>query len=64
MPKRILVIDDEKAVRDAFEQELRAARDAGLRFELARKPLGAAQIRSIVRSSLDLGDADETSEFP
>ncbi|MBK1699805.1 response regulator [Thiococcus pfennigii] len=35
-----------------FMEELRDARDSGLAFELARKPLGAEQIRTVVHGAL------------
>jgi CheY-like chemotaxis protein len=44
------------AFHQEFMQELKAARGEGLRFELARKPLGADQIRDVVHSIL--GSAD------
>jgi CheY-like chemotaxis protein len=47
------------AFHQDFMQELKAARAEGLRFELARKPLGADQIRQIVR--IILGDSDQVS---
>jgi len=35
-----------------FMEELRDARDSGLMFDLARKPLGAEQIRTVVHGVL------------
>jgi CheY-like chemotaxis protein len=48
------------AFHQEFMQELRAARDAGLHFELACKPLGAEQIRSITRAILGGGEIQVT----
>lgn len=42
-----------------FMEELRAARDQGLQFDLARKPLGGEQIRTIVRGILGGGAVDD-----
>lgn len=50
------------AFHQEFMQELRAARDEQLNFELARKPLGAEQIRTITRSILNGGGVDLTAE--
>ncbi|MGB5734031.1 MAG: response regulator transcription factor, partial [Thiohalocapsa sp.] len=50
------------AFHQEFMQELRAARDGGLNFELARKPLGAEQIRTIARAILSGGEVDLTQE--
>lgn len=41
-----------------FMEELRVARDSGLVFDLARKPLGADQIRVIVHGILGGGAVD------
>jgi CheY-like chemotaxis protein len=43
------------AFHPEFMEELRAARDDQLHFELARKPLGAEQIRTIAKAILDGG---------
>lgn len=40
------------AFHQEFMQDLKAARSEGLAFELARKPLGAEQIRAIVHALL------------
>jgi CheY-like chemotaxis protein len=45
-----------------FMEELRAVRDEGLRFDLARKPLGAEQIRTIARGVLEGGQVDKGPE--
>jgi CheY-like chemotaxis protein len=50
------------AFHPEFMEELRAARDEQLNFELARKPLGAEQIRTIARAILGGGEVDRTEE--
>ncbi|UHD15152.1 response regulator [Thiocapsa bogorovii] len=50
------------AFHQEFMQELRAVRDEGLTFELARKPLGAEQIRIIARGILGGGVVDPTGK--
>lgn len=50
------------AFHQEFLQELRAARDEGIGFELARKPLGAEQIRTITQAILGGGAVDMTAE--
>ena len=41
-----------------FMEELREARESGLAFDLARKPLGAEQIRTVVHGVLGRGALD------
>lgn len=51
------------AFHQEFMEELHAARDQGLNFELARKPLGAEQIRTIAHAILAGGDLDLTGDL-
>jgi two-component system OmpR family response regulator len=48
------------AFHQEFMQDLKAARRRGLTFELARKPLGAEQIRAIVHALLQDTDTADT----
>jgi len=50
------------AFHPEFMEELRAARDDQLNFELARKPLGAEQIRTIAQAILEGGLVGLTEE--
>jgi CheY-like chemotaxis protein len=47
------------AFHEEFLRDLKRARDAGHRFELARKPLSAAQIRGIIHGLLFDGITDD-----
>lgn len=52
------------AFHEEFMNELRAARDQGLSFELARKPLDTKQIRTIARAILGGGEVEVSEEAP